>query len=1217
MNLKLNVRQYGKELGMASQQHKRKPLDGDPSFRRQVIKDHSVNPASSDQEELINQTPTRPVRLRRQVDKNQMITNNNQLSNSIFTSTGGTLFLLFLIVTTAIVFILAGSGSGYLGNTLGSGTTMDYLFVIGMIGGGSIVLTALLYTFVGWSLLTKIWLVILPVCVVLVLMGFALAQEELSAGVVIGSFIGAIGGIGLAFMLLNKILLLPFQRAQQEAAERAEYLNQVPTPILAMDNDLNIRFINAAGAGMIGKDQEDCIGLPCSSLCNTTLCRTSKCLASKAMVQNAALTHDTVARTRSGNLPLRCTSAPIRDQDGDIVGALEFMQDISSETRAVNGIMNLVQQASEGHLDARANTEGYEGNFLSIAQGVNATLDAIIDPLTMTAEYINRISKGDIPEKLTQDYHGNFGEIKDNLNQCIDSINGLVIESQRITEAAVEGSLEVRGDTSNFHGEYANIVSGINRTVDTLVGHINSIPSPAVIIDRDFTITYINQAGWNMTGMSQASMIGKKCYDVFRTSHCNTPSCACSKAMSSGKSETGETIAQPRDHQLSIAYTGVPLRDQYGSVVGVFKIITDQTRIKEAMEDAQRKVDYLNSIPSPVTVIDRDFEIQFINDQGAKALGRTVASCIGQKCFSLFDMPHCNTSECRSKQAIAKDSIFTSETISHGMRDLPVQYTGVPLKDTQGNIIGALEYVTDIKELKDQQSYLERSMANINEAMQELAVGSLDLDLQKERDDEIGQVVDAMEELVKATQGMANIAEKLSNGNINVDVEPRSDRDVLGIAFTNMVDYMQEMARQADLIANGDLTSGIQAKSDQDVLGNSFITMQFNLREIIGKLKESADRLGSASEQLSVTAEQTGESIDQIASISTQIAKSATEQARGLQNTSESMNDLAEVIERITDSSVEQDSGIRDTTEIVNSVREYAVRMVSNAQNVAQSANQSAEQAREGVEIAQMTMDGMTRIKSSVDTVSEKVLQLGERSTEIGKIVNVIDDIAAQTNLLALNAAIEAARAGEQGRGFAVVSDEVRKLAERTASATKEISELIEGVQGSVGESISAMEEGATEVESGFKLASDIGSALTHINSATDSVNIQVTDIVEDIRQMTEAADNMVRSVKLVSDSVEHNSTAAQQMSVSSSQVGVAVESVAAIAQEHSASTQEVSATAQEVSAQIQQVVASSEELSNVAQDLMEMVTTFNVKNINLSIDKKNSNQVRRTIHQR
>ena len=1203
---------------MGAQQHKRKPLDSNSNYRRQTIKEQNpikLNP--SDQEDSINTAPTRPAPSRISSGKYQTITNQSQSHNSFFTSAGGTLLLLFVILTTAIVFIVVGAGSGPLSSTLGSGTTTDYLFVIGMIGGGSIVLTALLYAFVGWSLLTKMWLVILPACVVLVLTGFVMAQEAMSTGVVIGSFVGAIGSMALAFMVLNKILLSPFQKAQQEAAERAEYLNQVPTPILAMDTNLIVRFINAAGAGMIGRAQEDCVGLPCSNLCNTTLCRTSKCLASKAIMQNAAFTYDTVARTHSGSLPLRCTGAPIRDQDGGIIGALEFMQNISSETQAMRGIMNLVQQASEGHLDARANTDGYEGNFLSIAQGVNATLDAIIDPLVVTAEYIDRISKGDIPEKLTQDYQGNFKEIKDNLNQCIDSINGLVKESQVLTDAAVEGELEIRGDTSHFSGEYANIVSGINRTVDTLVGHINSIPSPAMIIDRDFTIRFMNQAGGDMTGISQTSLIGKKCYDVIKTSHCHTSSCACNKAMNSGKPETGETMAQPGDHELSITYTGVPLRDQTGNIVGVFEIITDQTQIKRTMEDAQRKVDYLNSIPSPVTVINKDFEIQFINEQGAKALGRSTASCIGQKCFSLFDMPHCNTSECRSKQAIVRDGIFTSETISHGMKDLPVQYIGVPLKDAQGNIVGALEYVTDIKELKDQQSYLERSMANINEAMQELVIGSLDIDLQKEREDEIGQVVDAMQELVKATQGMADIAEKLSDGNINVDAEPRSNRDVLGIAFANMIDYIQDMARQADLIANGDLTSDIQAKSDQDVLGNSFITMQSNLREIIGKLKASSDRLGAASQQLSVTAEQTGEAIEQIACISTQIAKSATEQARGLQDTGESMNELAEVIERITNGSAEQDSGIRDTSEIVSSVRESAMRMASNAQNVAQSANQSAEQARQGAEIAQMTMDGMTRIKSSVDIVSEKVSQLGERSTEIGKIVNVIDDIAAQTNLLALNAAIEAARAGEQGRGFAVVSDEVRKLAERTASATKEISELIEGVQGSVGESISAMGEGATEVESGFKLASDIGNALTHINKATDSVNVQVNDIVADIQQMTAAADNMVRSVKLVSDSVEHNSTAAQQMSANSSQVGVAVESVAAIAQEHSASTQEVSASAQEVSAQIQQVVASSEELSNVAQDLMEMVTTFNVGNPNYTLDKKNPSQVYRTTRQR
>ncbi len=123
----------------------------------------------------------------------------------------------------------------------------------------------------------------------------------------------------------------------------------------------------------------------------------------------------------------------------------------------------------------------------------------------------------------------------------------------------------------------------------------------------------------------------------------------------------------------------------------------------------------------------------------------------------------------------------------------------------------------------------------------------------------------------------------------------------------------------------------------------------------------------------------------------------------------------------------------------------------------------------------------MENVKKTMDMVSNKVHGLGERSKEIGKIVSAIDDIADQTNLLALNAAVEAARAGEQGRGFAVVADEVRKLAERSQAATKEIADLISGIQSGVEDTVAAMEKGTKEIDSGYDLANKAGQSLDDI----------------------------------------------------------------------------------------------------------------------------------------
>ena len=235
----------------------------------------------------------------------------------------------------------------------------------------------------------------------------------------------------------------------------------------------------------------------------------------------------------------------------------------------------------------------------------------------------------------------------------------------------------------------------------------------------------------------------------------------------------------------------------------------------------------------------------------------------------------------------------------------------------------------------------------------------------------------------------------------------------------------------------------------------------------------------------------------------------------------------------------------------------------------------------------------MERIRGTVDVASERLMELGARSEEIGKIVAVIDDIAAQTNLLALNAAIEAARAGEQGRGFAVVSDEVRKLAERTATATKEIADLIGNVQKGVEDSVKAMEEGQNEVKEGYRLADEAGIALNDILQAAGNVSDQIDQISARAQQINASSNELVQVIDNVGSITEQNTAATEEMSANATQVSKSVESVAGIAEENSAATQQVSASAQEMSAQVEEIIASSQSLKQMADELQKAVATF------------------------
>jgi methyl-accepting chemotaxis protein len=259
----------------------------------------------------------------------------------------------------------------------------------------------------------------------------------------------------------------------EDCQKRAKLLDLVPTPVMAVDKDYNVTYMNQAGAKAVGRTPDGCLGQKCFSLLNTGHCNTADCQVKKAMEQNGVFTDDTVAKLPSGEIPIRYTGAPIKDDNGNIVGGLEYVLDISKEMEVTNGVLELADSAVAGKLDARADVEKFDGNYQRIVQGVNDTLDAVIGPLNVSAEYVDRISKGDIPEKITDEYKGDFNEIKNNLNQCIDAVNGLVAESAKLTEAAVGGKLDARGDPSQFGGDYAKIVQGVNDTLDAVIGPLN------------------------------------------------------------------------------------------------------------------------------------------------------------------------------------------------------------------------------------------------------------------------------------------------------------------------------------------------------------------------------------------------------------------------------------------------------------------------------------------------------------------------------------------------------------------------------------------------------------------------------------------------------------------------------------------------------------------------------------------------------------------------